>query len=114
MSDFTIKPTPLPLETGDHLRKDTGKSRVDLIPPEVLLALGDLYAAGAAKYAERGWEEGMSWSRCYGPLLRHAFKWKKGEDFDEEMGSHHMINVIWNAIALYTYHLRGLGKDDRK
>lgn len=100
-------------ETGDHLRKDNGKPRFDLIPPEVLFALAELYARGAVKYSERGWEEGMSWGRCFASLMRHAWKWMKGEDLDEDTGSHHMINVIFNATALYIYSIRKLGKDDR-
>lgn len=101
------------LETGDHLRKDDGKSRMDLIPPEMPEALGQLYRRGAEKYSPRGWEEGMNWGRCFASLLRHAWKWAKGEDYDEETGAHHMIAVIWNATALYIYHVRKKGTDDR-
>lgn len=100
-------------DTGDSLRKDDGKSRVDLIPPEAIEALGHLYRVGAAKYAARGWEAGMDWGRCLGAMLRHTYKWMKGEDYDPETGAHHMIAVAWNAFALYTYHVRKLGKDDR-
>ena len=103
----------IPVESGDHLRKDAGKSRLDLLPPEAIVALGDLYARGAVKYTPRGWEEGMSWGRCLASLLRHAFKWMRGEDYDEETGAHHMIAVMWNAAALYTYHVRKIGTDDR-
>jgi hypothetical protein len=100
-------------DTGDHLRKDDGKSRVDLIPAEALLALGDLYAQGAKKYSPRGWEQGMHWSRCIGPLLRHTYKFMRGEDYDDETKAHHMIAVMWNAVALYVYHIRKKGTDDR-
>lgn len=104
---------PIPKDTGDRLRKDDGKSRLDLLPPEAVDALGHLYRRGAEKYAPRGWEEGMSWGRCLGALLRHVFKWMRGEDFDEETGAHHMVAVAWNAFALYTYHIRKKGTDDR-
>ena len=100
-------------DTGDHLKKDDGKSRLDLLPPEAIIALGDLYKVGALKYTDRGWEEGMDWGRCAGALLRHVFKWMKGEDYDPETGAHHMIAVAWGAFALYTYHVRKIGKDDR-
>lgn len=100
-------------EAGDSLRKDFGKERFDLLPPEALFALAQLYTRGAAKYAARGWEEGMDWSRCFGSLMRHAWKWLRGEDYDEETGAHHMVAVAWNAFALYTYHVRKKGKDDR-
>lgn len=103
----------IPHDTGDRLRKDDGKSRLDLIPPEAIEALGHLYRAGAEKYAPRGWEEGMSWGRCLGAMLRHVFKWMRGEDYDPETKAHHMIAVMWNAAALYTYHVRKKGTDDR-
>lgn len=108
--------TLTPSETGDSLRLDDGKPRMDLIPPEAMLALGSLYAAGAAKYKPRGWEDGMDWGRCVSALERHLQVWKAGEDYDDGEGgsnAHHMINVAWNAIALFTYNYRGIGTDDR-
>ena len=101
-------------DTGDHLRKDVGKPRYDLLPPEPLEALAQLYTQGALKYAPRGWEEGMDWGRCFGSLMRHAWKFWRGEDYDPETGAHHMIAVAWNAFAIYTYIVRKKGKDDRK
>lgn len=100
-------------ETGDKLRLDDGKERFDLLPPEALFALSELYTRGAQKYAARGWEEGMDWGRCFAALMRHAWKWMRGEDYDPETGAHHMIAVAWNAFALYVYHVRKVGKDDR-
>lgn len=112
-----ITPTTPPFvlaETGDKLRLDDGKERFDLLPPEALFALSALYTRGAKKYAARGWEEGMDWGRCFSALMRHAWKWMRGEDYDPETGAHHMIAVAWNAFALFTYHERKVGKDDRK
>lgn len=100
-------------ETGDAMRKDDGKSRLDLIPAEALLALGFLYGEGVKKYRQRGWEEGMAWCRCFASMMRHACKWMMGEEYDPETGAHHMIAVAWNAFALYTYHVRKVGEDDR-
>ena len=101
-------------DTGDEMKKDDGKPRFELLPPEPLFGLAELYAFGARKYADRGWEKGMSWSRIFGAMMRHAWKWMRGEDFDDETGAHHMIAVAWNAFALYTYYVRKIGKDDRK
>lgn len=102
-----------PNETGDHLRKDDGKIRFDLIPPEALFELAKLYTNGAKKYKDRGWEEGMSWGRCFGAMMRHAWKWMSGEDYDPETEVHHMAAVAWNAFAIFTYHKRNIGTDDR-
>jgi len=97
----------------EGLRYDADKPRYDLVPPEALDELAMHYAKGAKKYAERNWELGMNWGRCFASLMRHAWKWMRGEEIDEETGTHHMISVAWNAFAIYTYWKRGIGKDDR-
>lgn len=95
------------------LRYDDGKPRIDLIPPEFVFGLSDVLTQGAQKYAERNWERGMDYSRCFGSLMRHAWKFWLGEDVDAESGYHHMLHVAWNAMALFTYATRGIGVDDR-
>ncbi len=104
----------LPEKQGDEATKhDSGKPRYDLIPPEPLDGLACLYGMGAAKYEERNWEKGMNWSRIFGAMMRHAWKWFRGEDYDREDGQHHLLSVIWCAMALYTYAVRSTGNDDR-
>jgi hypothetical protein len=98
---------------NDALRYDDDKAAFDLIPPEAMEALAWHYTRGARKYERRNWEKGMNWCRCFGSMMRHAWAWMRGEDFDPETSSHHMIAVAWNAIALFSYSYRGIGKDDR-
>lgn len=99
----------------DHggFRKNTDKPAFELIPPEALWALAHHYAVGARKYAIRNWERGMSMMWCYGCIMRHLIKWALGNEYDKETGSHHMICVMWNAAAIYTYAVRQIGEDDR-
>lgn len=100
--------------SDEGLRYNSGKPRYDLIPPEALEALADHYRVGAEKYADRNWERGLKWSEgCFASLQRHAWAWMAGENIDEETGSHHMISVAWNALALYTFAMRQIGTDDR-
>ena len=94
------------------LRYDTGKLRLDLIPPEWIEALAAVLTVGAVKYAPRNWEKGMAWSKVYGPLMRHVLAWLKGERDDPETKCHHLAHVAWNALALMVYEMRGLGEDD--
>ncbi len=56
----------------------------------------------------------MAWSRCYNSLCRHLYVWWAGERYDEETGLPHLAHVAWNALALLTYELRGIGQDDRQ
>ncbi len=101
------------VQDNKGLRYDDNKPRYDLIPPEAMDELALLYTIGAKKYAERNWERGMNWGKVFGSLMRHAWKWMRGQEYDEETGVHHMIHVAWNAIALYIYYVRKIGLDDR-
>lgn len=98
---------------SEGIKHDAGKPRYDLIPPEALDGLARLYAMGAQKYDARNWEKGMDWSRLFAALQRHSWKWFRGETFDAEDGQHHLLSVIWCAMALYTYQARYAGTDDR-
>lgn len=107
-----IETLPVAADNGG-LRFNDGKPRFDLLPPEALIALADHYRRGAEKYADRNWERGMDWGKCFASMERHAWAWQGGEDLDPETGSHHMISVAWNAFALYTYAMREIGVDNR-
>jgi hypothetical protein len=105
--------SPMVSETTSGLRFDSGKVKLHLIPPEWVMGLGDVLTFGATKYDERNWELGMPFSKVYSPMQRHSWKWWDGEKEDEESGLHHMLHTAWNALALYSYDLRGIGEDDR-
>ena len=98
---------------GKGLRYNAGKAPMHLLPVDALLALADVYAFGAKKYAPRNWERGMDWSKCYDSLMRHLFAYQQGIDRDEETKLLHTAHLAWNAIALLTYQIRGIGNDDR-
>jgi len=108
-------------EATTGLRYNDGKTRYDLIPADVLHEIADLYTIGAEKYAARNWEKGLVWMDTFACLLRHAFLWVRGEDYDiypdhrgrPGSGKHHMIHVAWNAMALAAFAMRGGGTDDR-
>jgi hypothetical protein len=95
------------------LRFDAGKPRVDLIPADAILEIGNVFGWGAKKYAEHNWCKGMSWSRVLGSAERHLLAIKSGEDRDEESNLTHAGHLAWNAIVLISYLVRGVGKDDR-
>lgn len=85
-------------------RFDQGKTRVDLIPADVLLALGEIYRMGAEKYDATNWRKGMKWTKVYGPLCRHLYKaWIGREERDPESGQLHIMHALWNCVALAFY-----------
>ena len=98
---------------GQGLRYAEGKPRYNLIPPEPMEELAHHFRRGMEKYAERNWERGMSWGHCFRAAMSHLWKFWRGEELDEETGTHHVICAAWNCFALYTYVVRGIGEDSR-
>lgn len=88
MSDATPVSAPLsPDEAAKAkggLRYDEGKERVDLMCPIAAMGTARVWGKGARKYAAWNWAKGMPWSKVLGSLLRHVFKFMKGEDWDAD------------------------------
>lgn len=94
-------------------KDDAGKARMDLIPPEVLVGLGDILAFGAEKYGDRNWEKGMRWGRPFAALMRHMWAWWSGELVDAETGRSHLLHAQCCLAFLIAYEARQVGEDDR-
>lgn len=98
---------------SDARKDDSGKLRIDLIPPEAIDALAAVLTSGAVRYGERNWEGGITWGRCFAAMMRHAWAWWRGEGKDPESGLSHMAHVLCNAVFLVTFEARKVGTDDR-
>ena len=94
-------------------KDDSAKPRMDLIPPELLLGVADVLTYGAAKYAPRNWEKGMSWGRVFGAMMRHMWAWWAGQRVDPESGLPHLHHAACCVAFLMAYEARGSGTDDR-
>jgi hypothetical protein len=95
-------------------RFSQGKIRHDLIPPWVIDQLAQVYTYGAQKYDDDNWRKGLRWRKdVIGPLLRHLWKWIRGERLDDESNCHHLAMVLWNTCALMEYERCSIGIDDR-
>lgn len=102
---------------------DGGKVRLELIPPELLYAVGTILTFGTVKYANRDWEYGMKWSRVFGALMRHLWSWWAGKgptttnfvfgSLDDETGHSHLWHAGCCIAFLITYEERQIGEDDR-
>ncbi|MEU4709473.1 dATP/dGTP diphosphohydrolase domain-containing protein [Nocardia salmonicida] len=96
-------------ETETRMVSSTGAekgqklARFDLVPADALYEVAELYGVGAEKYAERNWEAGYDWSLSFAALMRHAWKFWRGEDIDPETGKHHMACVVFHAFALIVF-----------
>jgi len=103
--------------TGDTwaegVKFDSDKTRLELLPPELVFAVGTVLTFGAHKYADRDWELGMKWSRVFGALMRHLWAWWKGEHTDPETGYSHLWHAGCCIAFLIAYEERKVGEDDR-
>lgn len=100
------------LAAGGH-KDDTGKVRMELLPPEMLWETAKVLTFGAKKYADRNYEHGMDWGRVFGALQRHLWAWWGGEDRDAETGYLHLSHASCCVAMLLVYVVRGIGKDTR-
>ena len=82
---------------GAMRESNDGRGRFDLLPYEAIEALAKWYEAGANKYAERNWEDGLSVKDCINRMCRHSLKAASGWT-DED----HLAAVMWNAAAAIT------------
>ena len=78
---------------GDQsLKKDAGKLRLDLVPPEWIKGLAQVLQMGAEKYEDNGWRNRvMERDRMYAALQRHLLDRRLGVVFDDESGLDHQM-----------------------
>lgn len=81
------------------LKYNAGKTRLDLLPPKAIVALGEVLTYGAYKYADNSWQE-VEPHRYEAALLRHLMAYKMGEKLDVESGLSHLAHVLCNAAFL--------------
>lgn len=87
----------------------------DQIPPKALAELARHFGAGAEKYDAHNFRKGYPWSLCFNALMRHAWAFQGGEDYDRHKdgcpadctdhlpNSKHIIAVAWHALVLATF-----------
>jgi len=94
---------------------DSGKNRLDLIPPASTEGIGLVLTFGAEKYSAYNWAKGIKFSKIIGALKRHLLAVEKGEDVDPESGLLHADHIACNAAFLQTFqrHNRYKKFDDR-
>lgn len=94
-------------------KADEMKPRMDLIAPEIQVALAEILTFGAKKYNDRNWENGMKWGRCFGAMMRHMWAWWAKEQADPETGKSHLWHAACCLMFLIAYEQRKIGEDDR-
>lgn len=85
---------------GAGVKFDQQKLRTDLVPPQAMKALAEVYTHGAIKYADNNWMRGMDYSRPYGAMMRHMLSWYEGQDIDPDSGLSHLYHAMWCVATL--------------
>ncbi len=109
--ETSVKEVRTTSSTGGQ--KGTKLARFDLIPSGPLWELAELYGKGANKYQDRNWELGYEWSKSFAALMRHAWLFWAGEDYDEETQAPHMASVAFHSFALLQFMAEHKEFDDR-
>jgi len=90
---------------------DQGKLRWDLLPVEALEEVVRVFTAGAAKYGDRNWENGIVFSRNLAASRRHEAAFLKGELRDQETSTIHLANDIVNKLMILQFILKGSSQE---
>jgi hypothetical protein len=99
--------------TDKAVKFDAGKLPYHLIPWDAMDSIVAVLRFGAAKYGERNWEQGGSWSRDFGALMRHMTAYWQGQDLDLESGLPHLAHAGCCVLFMLAYFLRKIGTDNR-
>ena len=90
-------------------KDDNYKPRLDLVLGDfhrALWGVGLVGTFGANKYTDRGWHEVPNAEERYlSAMLRHYFKYKLGEELDNESNLPHLAHMAWNALAVLQLHM---------
>jgi hypothetical protein len=77
------------------------KPQIDLIPPEAIWAMSQVFGYGANKYQRANYVKGINWTRLYNACQRHLTQWNMGEDIDSESKLSHIAHAMCNLAMLY-------------
>lgn len=89
--------------------KKGNKARMSSMPVASILRLTKAFSEGRRKHGgDLGWRtEGRKASECFDAIMRHAFAWWEGEDYDDDgemldvlLCKHHIEAVASTALIL--------------
>jgi len=114
-SSYPVGARPLEVRIVSSTGGEKGDKpcKLGYVDSVALEELGRVADMGAIKYAPGNYLKGYAWSLAYNALYRHFLAWQRGEDRDPESGLLHTAHIAWQALALCSFQLRGIGTDDR-
>lgn len=100
-------------EKGTGARYNADKPDYSLIPMHLLEGCAKVFMYGEKKYSRNNWMRGMAWSVPFACLMRHAFAWFRGEEFDPESKLPHTSHMLCNLLMIIHFESFYPDGDDR-
>lgn len=94
-------------------RYNAGKVRLELLDTFAMGEIAKVMTKGAEKYEANNWRKGDSFMDCLGSLERHIAAFKRGEDYDPDLGTLHLANAGCNIMFLLNWSKYRTEFDDR-
>ena len=97
------KNTNMEQENNESKKNDRldDKLRWELLPLEDIEDIVKVYTEGAKKYGPNTWQNlPDGYNRYKAAFFRHLLEHEKGNWLDEETGSIHLAQCVWNALAM--------------
>lgn len=94
----------------EGIKFDKGKTRLELIPTELIQGVGEVLTFGAMKYEADNWRKFKKedHKRLVGAAMRHLEAYRSGEYLDQESGLPHLAHVATNMGFLLALDKPGL------
>ena len=101
MNDIAEMRKVFEFPSGDSFKFDQGKPRCDLVPAELIEAVGAVRTYGVQKYGKEYSYREVEPKRYRAALMRHICKWLRDPyGTDEESGLPHLWHVACNVAFL--------------
>lgn len=98
----------------DGFKHDGGKMRLDLVPPEIIEAIGAVRTYGLQKYGKEYSYRQVEPKRYRAALMRHLCAWLKNPfGVDEESGLPHIWHMACNVAFLIELDKSEVSNDDK-
>lgn len=110
-AEFTREAVARARAAKQATKHDNGKPRLDLLPPEALIEIANVFTHGAARYGDHNWRQGLPHSRTIAAALRHIMAFQGGADIDNGEGGtncHHLACAIVELMFALTFEIEAL------
>lgn len=87
-------------ENNQTYKADNGKTRLDLVSPTFIEAVGKIRTFGVQKYGDSDSWAKVEPQRYMAALLRHINAYRMGEETDKESGMPHLWHAACNLMFL--------------